>query len=56
MASTPTMLKGIVHGNLIELDQKPGLPDGQRVTVADLGGGGDANTPNHRVRHRSAST
>ncbi|HZU35876.1 MAG TPA: hypothetical protein VFA18_08210 [Gemmataceae bacterium] len=26
-------LKGIVHGKLIELDQEPGLPDGQTVSV-----------------------
>jgi hypothetical protein len=33
MASTPTMLKGVVHGKLIELDREPGLPDGQHVMV-----------------------
>jgi hypothetical protein len=27
------VLHGVVHGNTIELDQEPGLPDGQRVTV-----------------------
>jgi hypothetical protein len=26
-------LKGIVHGKVIELDQEPGLPDGQEVSV-----------------------
>lgn len=25
--------KGVVHGKTIELDQEPGLPDGQPVTV-----------------------
>jgi hypothetical protein len=25
--------KGVVHGNLIELDHPPGLPDGQEVKV-----------------------
>lgn len=25
--------RGIVHGKTIELDQEPGLPDGQQVTV-----------------------
>lgn len=34
MAMTPTMLKGVVHGKVIELDQEPGMPDGQQVTVA----------------------
>ena len=28
-----TSLKGIVHGKVIELDQEPGLPDGQEVSV-----------------------
>jgi hypothetical protein len=28
-----TSLKGIVHGKVIELDQEPGLPDGQQVSV-----------------------
>lgn len=27
-------LKGVIHGKLIELDRDPGLPDGQKVTVA----------------------
>jgi hypothetical protein len=27
------VLKGIVHGKTIELEQSPGLPDGQAVTV-----------------------
>jgi hypothetical protein len=26
-------LKGIVHGKVIELDQEPGFPDGQEVSV-----------------------
>jgi hypothetical protein len=29
-----TMLKGIIHGKIIELEQEPGLPDGQSVTVS----------------------
>ena len=33
MDSTPTMLRGTVHGKTIELETEPGLPDGQRVTV-----------------------
>jgi hypothetical protein len=28
-----TSLKGIVHGKIIDLDQEPGLPDGQEVLV-----------------------
>lgn len=31
MNETPTVLKGIVHGKTIELDQESGLPDGQEV-------------------------
>lgn len=27
------MLKGVVHGKTIELEQEPGLPEGQVVTV-----------------------
>ena len=26
-------VKGIVHGKTVELEQSPGLPDGQEVTV-----------------------
>jgi hypothetical protein len=33
MASIPAVVKGIVHGKLIELDRDLGLPDGQEVTV-----------------------
>ena len=32
MAST--IFKGVVHGKTIELDEEPGLPDGEFVTVA----------------------
>ena len=28
-----TALRGIIHGKVIELDQEPGLPDGQEVSV-----------------------
>jgi hypothetical protein len=28
-----TPLRGIVHGKVIELDQEPGLPDGQVVSI-----------------------
>jgi hypothetical protein len=28
-----TSIKGIVHGKVIQLDQEPGLPDGQEVSV-----------------------
>ncbi len=31
MAST--VLKGILHGKIIELEREPGLPDGQEVSV-----------------------
>lgn len=29
-----SILKGVIHGKIIELDGEPGLPDGQKVTVA----------------------
>ena len=28
-----SIFKGVVHGKTIELEQEPGLPDGQAVTV-----------------------
>jgi uncharacterized protein (DUF433 family) len=31
---TSTIFKGVVHGKTIELEQEPGLPDGEAVTVA----------------------
>lgn len=31
---TSAFFKGVVHGKTIELDQEPGLPDGETVTVA----------------------
>ena len=34
MSATTTTFKGVVHGKTIELDEEPGLPDGQPVTVA----------------------
>ena len=33
MANAQMVLKGIVRGKLIELEQEAGLPDGQAVTV-----------------------
>jgi hypothetical protein len=33
MSSTPAILKGTIHGRTINLEDEPGLPDGQRVTV-----------------------
>ncbi len=33
MTSTPSTLKGVIHGRFIELDQEPDLPDGQEITV-----------------------
>ena len=31
--SDPSILKGTIHGKTIELDQEPGFPDGQAVSV-----------------------
>jgi len=33
MASSETILRGVVHGKTIELDVDAGLPDGQEVRV-----------------------
>ncbi len=30
----PAILKGIIHGKTIELEQEPGLAEGQEVTVS----------------------
>jgi len=33
MSSTPTILKGTIHGKTIELEAESGLPEGQQVMV-----------------------
>lgn len=33
MANAPAILRGTVHGKLIELEREAGLPDGQAVAV-----------------------
>ena len=33
MLDTPTILNGVIHGKTINLDELPGLPDGQQVQV-----------------------
>jgi hypothetical protein len=33
MSSAPVILKGVVHGKTIELEQDAGLPDGLEVAV-----------------------
>jgi hypothetical protein len=33
MGNQGKVLKGVVHGKLIELEREPGLPEGQRVDV-----------------------
>ena len=33
MSESKSVFKGVVHGNNIELDSEPGLPDGQEVTI-----------------------
>jgi hypothetical protein len=33
MASSQATLKGVIRGKTIELEQEPGLPDGQSVAV-----------------------
>jgi len=34
MSHSQTILEGVVHGKMIELEREPGLPDGQKVTVS----------------------
>jgi hypothetical protein len=31
--SNRTVLKGVIHGRTVQLEEEPGLPDGQQVTV-----------------------
>jgi hypothetical protein len=33
MASDAAVLRGVVHGKTIQLDDETGLPDGQQVTI-----------------------
>lgn len=33
MIPTNSILKGVVHGRIIELETEPGWPEGQQVTV-----------------------
>jgi hypothetical protein len=33
MIPTSSVLKGVVHGRIIELETEPGWPEGQHVTV-----------------------
>lgn len=33
MTNTPAVLKGVIHGKTIELEQQPGWPDGLEVSV-----------------------
>ncbi len=33
MSRAPAIMKGVIHGRLIELSEEPGLPDGQTVSV-----------------------
>jgi hypothetical protein len=33
MSKPPEILMGVIHGKTIELDEEPGLPDGQPVQV-----------------------
>jgi len=52
MNETPTVWKGIVHGKTIELEQEPGLPEGQavRVTVQPLSPEGRRLPPGEVIR------
>ena len=50
-----TAMKGIVHGKVIELDEEPGLPEGQlvNVTVESIPSGEASLLPGEGIR-RSA--
>lgn len=51
MTNSSTVLKGIVHGKTIELEQEPGLPDGQAVRVVVQPLPGQRPAPGEGIRH-----
>ena len=58
MSSLPTVLKGTVHGKIIQLEDEPGLPDGQSVTVTLLPASQNAlsgETPLEALRRAAGS-
>lgn len=54
MSGATTVYKGVVHGKTIELDQEPGLPEGQSVTVTVEPDGALPNLPSGEGLRRSA--
>lgn len=52
--ATPMIVKGIVRGKTIELEQAPGLPDGQEVTVTVEATNGAPDLPPGEGLRRSA--
>lgn len=53
MTSPPTVLTGVIHGKIIELDQAPGLSDCQAVivTVQSVGTGPAPLPSGEGIRH-----
>lgn len=43
-------VKGVIRGRIIELDQEPGLPEGQEVKVTLETYGKPSSPPNERLR------
>lgn len=48
-------VKGIVHGKTVELEQAPGLPDGQEVTVTLAHAGAKPCAPGEGLRQSFGS-
>ena len=55
MTGGTVIVKGVVHGKMIELEREPGLPDGQEVTVTvQAAGQASEKLPPGEGLHRSA--
>jgi hypothetical protein len=51
-----TEMTGVVHGRVIRLDEEPGLPDGQQVTVRiQSTGDAEALAPGEGIRRAAGA-
>jgi hypothetical protein len=49
-------ITGVVHGRMIQLDEEPGLPDGQHVTVRlQPAGDADAIAPGEGIKRAAGA-
>jgi hypothetical protein len=54
MTTGPVIAQGVIHGKTIDLDQEPGLPGGQQVTVTMQPVSGHGKLPPGEGIRRSA--